>query len=97
MKRKSVWRHGRVKEEIGEHKQWKHPGGKLRELGPEALTIEELIAILISTGTKGKSATEIARALVPFQKNNLVLFTKSTYYREVTDERTSRWPCMFVL
>ncbi len=33
-----------------------HPGGKLRELGAESLTDAELLAIPISTGTKGKTA-----------------------------------------
>jgi len=32
--------------------KWKHPGGKLRELGPESLTDTELLAILISSGIK---------------------------------------------
>jgi DNA repair protein RadC len=40
--------------------EWKHPGGKLRELGPEALSEAELLAILISTGIPGKSAEQIA-------------------------------------
>ena len=40
--------------------EWKHPGGKLRELGPEALSEAELLAILISTGIQGKSAELIA-------------------------------------
>jgi len=39
---------------------WTHPGGKLREVGPESLTDSELLSILISTGTKGKSAEKIA-------------------------------------
>ncbi len=56
--------HARVKEEFADYKQWKHPGGKLRELGPKALTNEELLAILISTGTKGKSAEDIAQELL---------------------------------
>ncbi len=37
-------------------KAWHHPGGKLRGLGASALTGAELLAILISTGIKGKSA-----------------------------------------
>jgi DNA repair protein RadC len=37
-------------------KTWTHPGGKLRELGAESLTDAELLAIPISTGTKGKTA-----------------------------------------
>jgi len=39
---------------------WRHPGGKLRELGPESLTDAELLAILISSGIKGKPAESIA-------------------------------------
>ena len=39
---------------------WSHPGGKLRELGPRALSVKEILAILISTGHKGKSAEDIA-------------------------------------
>ncbi|MHA2621593.1 MAG: DNA methyltransferase [bacterium JZ-2024 1] len=38
-----------------------HPGEKLREGGAEALSDSELLAILIGTGMKGKSAEEIAR------------------------------------
>lgn len=45
-------------------KEWKHPGGKLRELGAEALTDAELLAILISTGIKGKPAEEIAEEIL---------------------------------
>lgn len=39
---------------------WRHPGGKLREQGPESLTESELLAILISSGIKGRSAEKIA-------------------------------------
>jgi DNA repair protein RadC len=45
-------------------KTWTHPGGKLRELGAEALSDAELLSILISTGTKGKSAEEIANEIL---------------------------------
>jgi DNA repair protein RadC len=41
--------------------KWRHPGGKLRELGSESLTDTELLSILISTGTKDKSAEDIAK------------------------------------
>lgn len=44
--------------------KWHHPGGKLIELGPHALTDEELVAILISTGYKGRTALEIANDLL---------------------------------
>jgi len=41
------------------HQKWKHPSGKLRELGPKSSTASELLAILISSGIKGKPAEEI--------------------------------------
>ena len=44
--------------------KWRHPGGKLRELGADSLTDSELLAILISTGTKGKPAEEIAKEIL---------------------------------
>lgn len=45
-------------------KKWSHPGGKLRELGAEALSEAELLAILISTGIRGKPAKKIAEETV---------------------------------
>ncbi len=45
-------------------KTWTHPGGKLRELGAETLTDAELLAILISTGIKGKSAEDVAKEIL---------------------------------
>lgn len=44
--------------------KWKHPGGKLRELGAEKLSDAELLSILISSGIKGKSAEEIAKEVL---------------------------------
>ena len=44
--------------------KWTHAGGKLRELGAESLTDAELIAILISTGTRGKTAEDIAKEII---------------------------------
>lgn len=43
---------------------WQHPGGKLLELGAEKLSDAELLAIIISTGIKGKSAEEIAEEIL---------------------------------
>ena len=43
---------------------WRHPGGKLRELGAPSLTEGELLAILISTGIPGKSAEVIAQEIL---------------------------------
>lgn len=47
-----------------EIQKWRHPGGKLRELGPESLTDSELLAILISIGIKGRSAEKIAEEIL---------------------------------
>ena len=47
-----------------ERTRWLHPGGKLRELGPECLSESELLAILIGTGIKGRSALQIARDVI---------------------------------
>jgi DNA repair protein RadC len=44
--------------------KWRHPGGKLRELGPENLSDSELLAILISIGVKGRSAEKIAEDIL---------------------------------
>ena len=44
--------------------QWHHPGGKLRELGPEAVSDAELLAILISPGIKDRPAAKIAEDIL---------------------------------
>ena len=44
--------------------QWRHPGGKLRELGPASLTEAELIAILISPGIRDRPAQVIAAEIL---------------------------------
>ena len=49
---------------IASGQRWRHPGGKLRELGPESLTDTELLAILISAGIKGKPAERIAEEIL---------------------------------
>jgi len=43
---------------------WHHPGGKLIEEGADKLSDAELLSILIGTGTKGKSAEEIAKEII---------------------------------
>ena len=45
-------------------KRWEHPGGKLRELGAEALSDRELLAILISSGIRERSAETIAEEVM---------------------------------
>jgi len=44
--------------------KWQHPGGKLRELGAEALTDAELLSILIAPGIPGKPAEKIAEEIL---------------------------------
>ena len=44
--------------------KWEHPGGKLREEGAESLSNTELLAVLISSGIRGKSAEEIAEEVL---------------------------------
>jgi len=58
---KKIGQKGDVNIEI---QRWRHPGGKLRELGAEKLTDAELLSILISTGVKGKSAEKIAEEIL---------------------------------
>jgi DNA repair protein RadC len=43
---------------------WQHPGGKLRELGADKLSDAELLAVVISSGTKGRPAETIAREIL---------------------------------
>jgi len=45
-------------------KTWTHPGGKLIELGPSALSDEELLAAIIGAGYKGRTAQDIAKDLL---------------------------------
>jgi DNA repair protein RadC len=47
------------------------PREKLIEKGPAALSDAELLAILISTGTKSKSAVDLGRELLALAGNNL--------------------------
>ncbi len=44
--------------------RWNHPGGKLREQGAASLSDDELLAILISIGIKGKPAQKIAEEVL---------------------------------
>lgn len=50
----------KISEPAVEFENWKHPGGKLLDKGAESLTDAELLAIIISTGTKGKTAEQLA-------------------------------------
>jgi len=52
------------KEKQNQDLSWCHPGGKLVELGADKLSDAELLSILIGTGTKGKSAEDIANEIL---------------------------------
>lgn len=43
---------------------WNHPGGKFRRAGPASCTEAELIAIILGSGSKGKTAEEIAQEII---------------------------------
>jgi DNA repair protein RadC len=43
---------------------WTHPGGKLLEKGADSLSDAELLAILIGSGIKGKSAEKIGEDII---------------------------------
>ena len=49
---------------MSEKLEWQHPGGKLRELGPESVSDAELLAILISPGIKDRPAAQIAEDIL---------------------------------
>ncbi len=52
------------------------PREKLVERGPEKLSIEELFAILIGSGTRKKNATELMHEILLDCKNNLTLLDR---------------------
>jgi DNA repair protein RadC len=43
---------------------WRHPGGKLLKEGPQALSDEELLSIIIGSGIPGRSAEAIAEDII---------------------------------
>jgi DNA repair protein RadC len=43
---------------------WRHPGGKLRRLGPTSVTDTELLTIILGSGSSGRSAEEIAGDII---------------------------------
>lgn len=48
----------------GEKVLWRHAGGKFRRLGPESCTESELLAIVLGSGSKGKTALQIAEEIL---------------------------------
>lgn len=50
----------KISEPAEKFPKWNHPGGKLIERGAESLSDAELLSIILSTGTKGKTAEQLA-------------------------------------
>jgi len=48
----------------GEEIIWRHPGGKLRRLGPASLTDTELLTVILGSGIKGRPAQDIAEEII---------------------------------
>jgi len=55
---------GYISGTMDEDQSWEHAGGKLAELGPEALTEVELLSILVAPGTRGNPAQKIAENIL---------------------------------
>jgi len=43
---------------------WTHPGGKLRRVGSSACTESELLAIVLGSGSRGKTAQQVAEDIL---------------------------------
>ena len=43
---------------------WNYPGGKFRRVGPASCTETELLAIILGSGSKGKTAEKIAQEIL---------------------------------
>ena len=48
----------------GKEVVWRHPGGKLRRIGPTSLTDTELLTVILGSGSRGRSAQEIADEII---------------------------------
>ena len=53
-----------MKKELNVVKRWRHPGGKLRRLGPHSLSDTELLAVIVGSGSRGKSSLQIAEEII---------------------------------
>ncbi len=58
------YRERRVLNKEGKEVIWRHPGGKLRRLGPTSLTDTELLTVILGSGISGRSAEEIAAEII---------------------------------
>jgi DNA repair protein RadC len=61
---KLKYKEEKVVDKEGKEVIWKHPGGKLRRLGPTSLTDTELLTVILASGSSGRSAKDIANDIV---------------------------------
>jgi len=61
---KMKYREKKVVNKEGKEVFWRHPGGKLRRLGPATLTDAELLTVILGSGSRGRSAQEIADEII---------------------------------
>jgi DNA repair protein RadC len=54
----------KVVDKEGREVVWKHPGGKLRRLGPASLTDAEILTVILGSGISGRSAQDIADEII---------------------------------
>ena len=54
----------KVVDKEGREVVWKHPGGKLRRLGPTSLTDAEILTVILGSGISGRSAQDIADEII---------------------------------
>jgi len=59
---------------------WSHPGGKLLEVGARSLKQAELLAILIGTGIRGRSALDIANDVLDHFGGIFAIYRHMTWY-----------------
>jgi len=58
------YREKKIVNKEGKEIVWRHPGGKLRRLGPTSLTDTELLTVILGSGIRGRPAEEIADDII---------------------------------
>ena len=59
-----IYKEKKVTDREGKEIVWRHPGGKLRRLGPASLTDTELLTVILGSGSSGRSAEDIAGEII---------------------------------
>jgi DNA repair protein RadC len=59
-----IYKEKKVTDREGKEIVWRHPGGKLRRLGPTSLTDTELLTVILGSGSSGRSAEDIAGEII---------------------------------